>query len=346
MIATRDTDWRTYARERGVGSLACQPAWLDLLRRVYGYEAVPLTVADASGAVRGLLPLCRLRSPLTGRRLVSVPFSDSAPLLADDDRAGAELVDRAIALARDEGAKYLELRTGPNAMLAARSDLAASELYVRWLVPLSGGADAAWSSTIKTVQQKVRKAKRKGVVVRHAERREDMLAYHRLHVQTRSGKHGMPSQPKQFFLQLWDRFAPAGQLHLLLAEYEQTIVAGAILLSSGDTIHHAYSASDPEYLQLSPNNMLLWESIVIGCDQGFRVLDLGRTARDNEGLMQYKRGWGATPEPLTYYYFPALRGLATTSEQSWKFRLATSCWRRLPLPVADALGGRLYGHLG
>lgn len=346
MIATRDTDWRTYARERGTGAFACQPAWLDLLRQVYGYETVPLTTTDASGAIRGLLPLCSLRSPLIGRRLVAVPFSDSAPLLADDDRAATDLVDQAVALARTAGAKYLELRTGPNEILAARGDFAASELYVRWLVPLAEGTGAAWDALHKPVQRQIKKARKAGVTVRLAATLDDMLAYHRLHLLTRCRKHGMPAQPRSYFRALWQTFADDGTLQVLLAEHEGQVVAGMVFFGGGDTLHYAYGASDPRALANGPNNLLLWEAIERASAAGYATLDLGRTARDNEGLMQFKRGWGATPEPLTYYYFPTLRGLATTSERSWKFRLATSCWRRLPLPVADALGGRLYRHLG
>ena len=51
-------------------------------------------------------------------------------------------------------------------------------------------------------------------------------------------------------------------------------------------------------------------------------------------------------EPLPYYYYPDVAGLAATSESSWKFRLLTACWKQLPLAVAGPLGGRLYKHLG
>jgi len=74
--------------------------------------------------------------------------------------------------------------------------------------------------------------------------------------------------------------------------------------------------------------------------------DMDRTAHDNAGLVAYKRTWGAQEEPLPYYYHPQVAGLASTSEESWKYRLLTTCWRRLPLPVSEALGGALYQHLG
>jgi hypothetical protein len=62
--------------------------------------------------------------------------------------------------------------------------------------------------------------------------------------------------------------------------------------------------------------------------------------------MRFKRQMGAIMEPLPYYYYPRTAGLAATSERSWKYRLLTGCWRRLPLQVAAPLGGSLYKHLG
>jgi hypothetical protein len=53
-----------------------------------------------------------------------------------------------------------------------------------------------------------------------------------------------------------------------------------------------------------------------------------------------------TMEPLPYYYYPHIAGLAATAESSWKYRLLTTCWKLLPLSIAGSLGGCLYKHLG
>ena len=173
-----------------------------------------------------------------------------------------------------------------------------------------------------------------------------MAHYYRLHLDTRSKKHGMPAQPRRFFFGLWDAFAASGAMQLLLAEYQESIIAGMILLASGTTVRYAYGASNESYLSLAPNNLLMWAAITWGCRQGYQTLDLGRTAQDHEGLMEFKRRWGAIKEPLPYYYYPHRAGLAATSESSWKFRLLTTCWKRLPTPIAGSLGGYLYKHLG
>jgi FemAB-related protein (PEP-CTERM system-associated) len=322
-----------------------QPAWLDLIADVYGHTITPLTTTDAAGNVTGFLPVCSIASPMIGRRLVSLPFSDHCPLLAIDDASAAALVEQALELARQHKVKYLELRTGSSDVLAGRRDFVRGDLYVRWLLSLAPDPDAMWSGLRKPVQRQLRKAQKLGVQVRVAQERADVAHYYRLHLQTRSKKHGMPSQPQRYFYRLWDAFAASGGMKLLLAEYEGAVIAGMILLASDKMLRYAYGASDERYLHLAPNNLLLWTAITLGCEQGLTTLDLGRTARDNEGLMEFKRRWGAVQEPLPYYYYPHVEGLASTSEKSLKFRLLTGCWKRLPVRISGPVGGIFYRHM-
>jgi FemAB-related protein (PEP-CTERM system-associated) len=322
------------------------PRWLDLLTTFYGYRIRNLTTTDKDGRITGFLPLCFVNSPLTGRRLVSLPFSDQCPLLAGDEASANGLIEQAIGLARQRKVKYLELRTGTNGLLAEHPDLTVSHLYVNWSFPLVSRAEEAWSKLRKPVQRQIKKSQKDGVQIRVAQKPEDMSLYYNLHLQTRAKKHGMPVQSRKYFATLWDTFAASNTMRLLLAEYEGHTIAGIILLASGTTLHYAYGASDEKYLKLAPNNLLFWDAITWGCEQGYKTLDLGRTARNNEGLMEFKRRWGAVEEPLPYYYYPQTAGLASTSESSRKFRLLTTTWRKLPLAVTAPLGGWLYKHMG
>lgn len=338
--------WSTFVEQQTKDSLYYSQAWLDLISELYGYSMIPLTTTNSVGEITGFLPLCSMRSPITGRRLVALPFTDLCPLLAVDETSADALVDQAILLAQEQMVKYLELRTGVNDVLSNRADLIQGQLYVRWLISLASDPDIVWTNLRKPIQRQVKKSQKLGVRVRVAQQREDMAQYYRLHLQTRCKKLGMPAQPQRYFYKLWDTFAASGSVQLLLAEYQGKIIAGMILLASGATIKYSYGASDEQYLNLAPNDLLMWTAIKLGCMQGYQTFDLGRTACDNEGLMEFKRRWGAIMEPLPYYYYPHLTGLASTAESSLKFRLLTSCWRRLPLPVAGPLGGSLYKHLG
>lgn len=322
------------------------PAWLNLITSLYGYTLIPLTATNSSGRITGFLPLCSVQSKLTGHRLVSLPFSDSCPLLAEDEASAHNLVDQAIQLARQQQVRYLELRTGQHEALAQRDDLVAANLYASWLIQLDSNPDTVFKRLHQGARRKIKKARAQGVQVRLAERREDMREYYRLHLLTRCKKHGMPAQPLTFFLRLWDTFGPNGQIHLEFAEYEGKAVAAHITAFYGKTARYMYGASDERYHDLGAGHLLTWEEIVWGCQHGYQQLDLGRTAYANPGLMQYKRGWGASEEPSPYYYYPAVQGLAATPESSRKYQLLTNYWKRLPLQFSGPLGGYLYRHLG
>ena len=345
-LSLADPSLATFIEQQTQGVFYYSQAWLDLIPKLYGYSIIPLTTTNSIGQITGFLPLCSIHSSLTGRRLVALPFSDHCPLLAVDEVSANDLVDQAIRLAQQQRVRYLELRTGMNEVLAKHSDLVEGNLYVRWLLPLTADPDTFWSGLRKPVQKRIKRARRLGVQIRTTQKREDMAHFYRLHLLTRSKKHGMPVQTRGFFFGLWDAFAANGTMQLLLAEYQGTVIASAILLASGTMLNITYSASDENYLDLAPNNLLFWTAIALGCTQGYQTFNLGRTARDNEGLMEFKRRWGAIMEPLPYYYYPDMAGLAATAESSWKYRLLTSGWKRLPLGVAGPLGGYLYKHLG
>lgn len=300
--------WSPLLEEQVKNIFYYDPRWFELLRTLYGYRILPLTTTNAQGQVTGFLPLSLVSSPLTGRRLVSLPFSDHCPILATDEASANALLDQALHLAQHMHVKYLELRSGVNDALAQRTDLTLNNLYVNWALPLSDDAQKVWKGLRKPVQRQIKKSQELGVQIRTAQRGEDMARYHQLHVQTRTKKHGMPAQSKHYFFQLWDTFAATGTVQLLLAEYEGKTIAGILLLASGTTLHYAYGASDERYLNLAPNNLLFWHAIIWGCNQGYTRFDLGRTAAHNEGLMEFKRRWGAIQEPLPYYYYPQTAG--------------------------------------
>ena len=321
--------------------------WLNLITTLYGHRIIPLLTTNQVGQVTGFLPLCLIQSPLTGRRLVALPYSDYCPLLASDESVANELVTRAIELAHQYKVRYLELRAGPNEVLARRTDLVETDLCVRPLLSLSPNADAVWSKLHRPVQQQVNKSQKLGVQVRVAQQRKDVAHYYRLHLQTYAKKHGVPAQPMQFFYSLWDSFAVNGTMQLLLAEYQGQVIAGMVIIVEGDKIVKcAYAASDKRHLYLAPNNLLMWTAIKWGCEHGYQVLDMGRTARMNKGLMDYKLRWGAIPEPLPYYsYFPVATEQIEMSRQSRKMHFLSNCWKHLPLAITGPLGGCLYRHM-
>src|SRR5260370_22468227 len=93
-----DSNMNTFIEKHASGSLYYSQAWLDLITQLYGYTFIPLTITNRVGQISGFLPLFAIHSPLTGRQLVSLPFSHFCPLLAQDQASGDVLCDQAIQL--------------------------------------------------------------------------------------------------------------------------------------------------------------------------------------------------------------------------------------------------------
>jgi lipid II:glycine glycyltransferase (peptidoglycan interpeptide bridge formation enzyme) len=192
------------------------------------------------------------------------------------------------------------------------------------------------------VQQPIRQAERAGVVVRRGEAWEHIGLFYQLHLQTRR-RLGTPVQPLRFFRLLWERLITQGMGFVLLAYQQEQLLAGAVFLHWNKTLTYKYSASDPRFLPLRPNNLLLWHAIQWGCEYGYDVFDWGKTDMDNQGLRDFKNGWGSQEQILHYSVLadrPPVAKLSGGTNQ----RLLAGVIQHSPAWVCRLIGELLYGH--
>src|SRR5215813_478006 len=78
-----DSRWNKFLLKHPRASVFHTVAWLKSLHRTYGYEPVAFTTSPVGQELQNALVACRVDSWLTGRRLVSLPFSDHCEPLID-----------------------------------------------------------------------------------------------------------------------------------------------------------------------------------------------------------------------------------------------------------------------
>src|SRR5262245_20006552 len=77
-----DPRWKDLVAWHPDASVFHPSAWLGALQRSYGYQPVAYTTSAPGAPLGDGIVFCRVESWLTGRRLVSLPFSDHcAPLV-------------------------------------------------------------------------------------------------------------------------------------------------------------------------------------------------------------------------------------------------------------------------
>ncbi len=79
----------------------------------------------------------------------------------------------------------------------------------------------------------------------------------------------------------------------------------------------------------------------MGCDNGYRYFDFGRTEIDNQHLRDFKLGWGAKEESLIY---TTISDRKPKTSYGHSRKILSAVIRRSPLFVCRALGEMLYKH--
>jgi lipid II:glycine glycyltransferase (peptidoglycan interpeptide bridge formation enzyme) len=170
-----------------------------------------------------------------------------------------------------------------------------------------------------------------------------MLEYYRLHAQTRR-RHGLPPQPVSFFLNIQEQIMEKGLGFISLVLSGSIGVAAAMFFHQGTTGIYKFGASDRSFQALRPNNLAMWNGMKFLAESGIKILHMGRTSLQNEGLRRFKLGWGASESMIEYFKFnTATQSWLASADQAAGFHNAI--FSKLPLSINRLMGTLIYPHL-
>jgi hypothetical protein len=309
--------------------------WAKVLSNTYSHRPVYLIFTNGE-RLKAIIPMLEVSSPITGRRGVGLPFTDSCEPLVWDGTEFDSMQSRVSEVALSRGWKHWEIRSSNG---SSRS----SALYLSHSLDLDRGAFNAFSRFSSSVRRAIRKASKSGVTIRVTSEWEGLLEYYRLHIETRR-RHGLPPQPISFFRNIQADLLKRGFGLVAVAYRGGRAIAGAVFLSLGTSAIYKFGASLLEFQEFRANNLVMWESIKMLADRGISRLSFGRTAIGNDSLRKYKMGWGTSEERLDYTRIdpstgkPASRGDLAIGWHNQIFRRMPSCLNRI-------FGTLIYKHL-
>ena len=127
---------------------------------------------------------------------------------------------------------------------------------------------------------------------------------------------------------------------MLAYQGNQPLAAG-LFLHWQQTLTYKYAASSDQVQSLRPNYLLTWTAIRWGCENGFRILDFGRTDLTDDGLRTFKNRWGSAELPLTY---STLSSKPIQTSSGILMSSMQSVIQKSPVWVCRAAGEILYKH--
>jgi Acetyltransferase (GNAT) domain len=339
-----DPRWMPFVEQHPRASVFHCPAWLRALLQTYGYSTVAYTTSDPGGKLGNAAVFCRVESWLTGRRLVSLPFSDHCDPLVDSEEDSAALRSALEEDAASFGFGYIEVRLSrPVEFRAPWLPVSTFALHQLHLQP---DLETLFCNLHKdSIQRKIRRAERERLNYDEGATGSHLDSFYRLFAITRQ-RHGLPPPPRRWFENLIACFGDALKIRISLRERRP--VAAILTVCHKGTMFYKYGGSDVRYNNLGGTCMLLWAAIKEAKITGLRRFDLGRSDPDQAGLITFKDRWGASKSLLTYsrYVRTPNSALALVPLTGPKAMPAKRVMAHLPTSVLNAMGRLLYKHVG
>jgi len=320
-------------------SLFHSSLWARVLVEAYRFKPCWFTIYDKEKLLLSI-PMMEIDSFLTGKRGVSLPFTDRCePVIlspVNKDAAWQFLKD----YGKDAGWRYIEIRGGNGFGQATHP----SSCYYEHILDLSKGSKEIYTHFRSSHKRNIKKAVYAGLEVSTDESLDGMKDFFRLHCKTRR-MHGLPPQPFAFFQKIHENIIRKGHGLLLITKHQGNAIAAGIFFHFNRKALFKFGASDNKYQLLRANNLFMWKALEWYLDNGYNSFSFGRTDAHHAGLRHFKAGWGAEETKINYFRYDLENRTFVTSQSNIE-GVHTALLRKLPILLLKVIGTIFYKHIG
>jgi CelD/BcsL family acetyltransferase involved in cellulose biosynthesis len=336
-----DCRWDDLVASHPAASAFHQTGWLKSLVKTYGYRTIALTTTPPGERLSDGLAFCEVRSWITGKRLVSLPFSDHAEPLLNQKGQPFELAEWMQTECRHQNWKYIELRP-VSGELQSNSPLIESQSFWLHTLDLTPPVEQLFRKLHKScIQRRVRHAEREQLSYVKSSTDELLDEFYELLLITRRRFRLLP-QPRAWFRNLIACLSPNAEVRLV--RKDRRAIAAILTLRHRGTIMYKYGCSDEAFHRFGGMPFLFWRLIEESKAEGAEEIDFGRTDLNNEGLVRFKDGLGTIRRRLNYLRYP--QNVRETNVVASKLHAIRGLFSILPHALSSRLGRMAYRHIG
>jgi len=258
-------EWNSVVHNSKDGSIFHTIDWVNLLEKEYGEKV--LIGAWLNGKLVGIFP-----SLVGGReifpkhiRSFMLGYDHGGPVsINDNQQIIKEMIYKFEEIAKTKANKATIIIPCNGKGASVFEEVGFSKrLESTFIVDLKKPVDELWKNLDSKARGGVRKATKRGLTVRLAEKRYN----------------------------IWDNLLEKGLANIFFIELNDEIIAGSVNLLYKKTITGFCAGTFHEYRSYQPSSFLYWHIIEWGNKNGFEYLDLGGGLYV-PSLYQFKKKWG------------------------------------------------------
>lgn len=299
--------WNQYAAGNIAAKFSHLSDWGESLAKTYTLTLFRLAAINTkTRRISGILPLVLFNPYGKEVRLISVPYTDAAGILADDWESGRALLFAALKLANKLGANHLELRQDEalHTFLWQQKSIDPSWSYTLHdfktglLRPIPASVEELWTGLSGKVRNQIRKAQRCGCTVSTGgvELLSDFYAVFSENMRDL----GSPVHGIELFQNLiGSEFLRTAIIVIYL---HSKPAAAAVVLLHDKTLYNPWASSLRRYRPSCPNMLLYWSMLQHAVENRCRWFDFGRST-PNAPTCRFKIQWGAEMKQLGWHVF-------------------------------------------
>ncbi len=169
----------------------------------------------------------------------------------------------------------------------------AFESHLNYLIDLTLPMEKVWKGLSKSTQKHIRTAQKNKLVAENVTDQSQLPLVYNL-LKTTYHRIRIPLPSRTFFQAAFHILIPKGMLKVNLVRYDGIPISTRLALVYKDRILDWYTGSDRSFEKLYPEEFLIWETLLWGMVNGYRIFDFGGAGRpsENYGPRVFKERFG------------------------------------------------------
>jgi serine/alanine adding enzyme len=306
--------WEKFVLEHPRGNIFQSPAMADLLRTVPNYNPGVITVKERD-VLKGVLCYNIISEPSFRQRLTMRSIISGGPLVVNNSSYYASiLLKRYEEITEKKPVIYTQVRNlfsvSPLNNVFEEAGYAYED-HLNIHIDLAVSPEEILGQMHRKRSANIRRAQKKQIEIRPITGDEEMHAACRLVTKTYN-RINLPSPPCELFLNA--NYMLQKNVFYLGAFHGTKMIGCRAYLLFKDVMYDWYAASDLDFSNLHPNDLLPWKAMLWGREHGMSTYDFAGAGKPGKpyGVRDYKMRFGGT-----LYNF----GRYTLVHRPWLFRL-------------------------